>query len=497
MMFFSSAFRNVKKQSQNYAVYFLCVTIIVSLLFSVMNAITNKDFVEIMEIREMQWTNIMLVALMAAVATVALSRAQMFMIEMRKKEFGIYLTVGMKRKDILRIFVGEIFIVFTATLVIGCVLGIVIYQWLMMFIMKLLDMEVKMSSYSLSGIGYTVLIVILVFLVSSASAYFYLKKTSIRELVSAKIKQKNSFSRGSLIIWSIVSLCCLAFYLYLIFYISKINDISGEKLQTSDPLNEMLAGIVMALLFIVSTILLHISVAKILVPILLKSKKMMRGTNTLVLRQLGRKLNANAVMLGMVALMIFFSTMMLSSIFSTSIVDDYSDVNLVKTEEMTDEEFRQRQEGLEMDKKNDAVIIIISCYIGMMFVIISVALMALKVTADADSDMKGYDLLYKLGLGESKIKKVLLKQLAIYFCFPLVFPVVSFIVMYVVEYYTIFRNSEFLGLGMETYFTDEFFDGIKDMVLIFLLIMAVFLICFIASYMTMKKNIIMYNRSRK
>ena len=157
MMFFSSAFRNVKKQSQNYAVYFLCVTIIVSLLFSVMNAITNKDFVEIMEIREMQWTNIMLVALMAAVATVALSRAQMFMIEMRKKEFGIYLTVGMKRKDILRIFVGEIFIVFTATLVIGCVLGIVIYQWLMMFIMKLLDMEVKMSSYSLSGIGYTCL----------------------------------------------------------------------------------------------------------------------------------------------------------------------------------------------------------------------------------------------------------------------------------------------------------------------------------------------------
>ena len=123
--------------------------------------------------------------------------------------------------------------------------------------------------------------------------------------------------------------------------------------------------------------------------------------------------------------------------------------------------------------------------------------MALKVTADADSDMKGYDLLYKLGLGESKIKKVLLKQLAIYFCFPLVFPVVSFIVMYIVEYYTIFRNSEFLGLGMETYFTDEFFDGIKDMVLIFLLIMAVFLICFIASYMTMKKNIIMYNRSRK
>lgn len=497
MMFFSSAFRNVKKQSQNYTVYFLCVTIIVSLLFSVMNAITNKDFVEIMEKGNMLWTNIMIVALMSAVATVALSRAQMFMIEMRKKEFGIYLTVGMKRKDILRIFVSEIFIVFVATLVIGCILGIVIYQWLMMLIMKLLDMEVKMSSYSISGIGYTILIVILVFLVSSASAYFYLKKTSIRELVSIKLKQKNAFSRRSFIIWSVISFCCLAFYVCLLCYVNELNKIGSGKLKTTDPLNEMLAGIVMAVLFIVSTILLHISIAKILVPILLKSKKRMRGTNTLVLRQLGRKLNVNAVMLGMVALMIFFSSMMLSSIFSASFNVDESDMNSVKIEEMTDEESQQMQKLFETEKKNIAVTTIISCYIGMMFVIISVALMALKVTADADSDMKGYDLLYKLGLGESKIKNVLLKQLAIYFCFPLVFPVVSFIVMYVFEYYTIFRNSKLLGLETEAYLTDAFFDGIKDLVLIFFLIVAVFLICFIASYMTMKKNIIMYNRSRK
>ena len=54
----------------------------------------------------------MITAFVSLVTSFVLSYATSFMLRLRKKEFGMYLTLGMTRKDIQGLFAGETLILF-------------------------------------------------------------------------------------------------------------------------------------------------------------------------------------------------------------------------------------------------------------------------------------------------------------------------------------------------------------------------------------------------
>ena len=114
------------------------------------------------------------VAMIGVVVAFVLSYATSFMLKLRKREFGIYLTLGMSRRDICSIFIYETLFICLAALGIGLLCGIFLHQGLMALAMNLMKMEFTIAPYSKKGLCATISIVAGIFLMASVVSLRYL-----------------------------------------------------------------------------------------------------------------------------------------------------------------------------------------------------------------------------------------------------------------------------------------------------------------------------------
>mgnify|MGYP006910807340 CR=1 FL=1 len=104
-MFAKLAFRNVKRQIGNYLIYFITVSITVALMFAVNSVIFNTQLQAYAStIQTLRSALIMITVFVSLIVAFVLGYATSFMLKLRKREFGTYLTLGMTRKNILSIF---------------------------------------------------------------------------------------------------------------------------------------------------------------------------------------------------------------------------------------------------------------------------------------------------------------------------------------------------------------------------------------------------------
>ena len=223
------------------------------------------------------------------------------MLKLRKREFGMYLTLGMNRRNILSIFVLETMLLGFAALITGIILGLFLYQGLMLLLVKLLEIELSFAAYSVKGFLLTAVLVACVFVLSSLSSAAYLKKVSVYTLLHAdkvsekKVKHPVLWLGAAILFFAGILWSCFAFYGAL-----------EEIMKGFDSPNGMIFGSLTVLA--VSIILFHIALAKSLLPMLLKSETLCaKGTNTFTFRQLSSKLQSNSVMAGFLAFLIAFA----------------------------------------------------------------------------------------------------------------------------------------------------------------------------------------------
>lgn len=183
-MFSKLAFRNVKRQIGNYLIYFITVSLTVALMFAVNSAIFSRELMEkASAIQELRAGLIALTVFVSLIVAFVLGYATSFMLKLRKREFGTYLTLGMTRKNILSVFLLESSILCLASLGTGLLLGLMFYQGLMAIVSNLMEIEFFFSAYSLNGLLLTVGLVCLVFVLSSFTSAVYLKRVSIYNLI--------------------------------------------------------------------------------------------------------------------------------------------------------------------------------------------------------------------------------------------------------------------------------------------------------------------------
>lgn len=107
-MFVKLAFRNVQRQIRNYLIYFITVTLCVALMFAVNNLCYSDRVNALADVNPDIRTMFNFVTGLACLVTaLVLSYATGFMLKLRRKEFGMYLTLGMTRGNIQRIFACE------------------------------------------------------------------------------------------------------------------------------------------------------------------------------------------------------------------------------------------------------------------------------------------------------------------------------------------------------------------------------------------------------
>ena len=181
------AVRNVRRQFENYLIYFLTVALTVALLFAVNNVFFGKELAQHIDMTS-DFKNGMkaLIVLIALIVSFVLGYATSFMLKLRKREFGTYLTLGMSRNNLLAIFLAETLVICVTALGVGIFFGLFIYQGFMAVIMRFMDMEFLISSYSVRGLVFTIVLVAAIFLLACGASAFYLKKVRIYQLVYRK-----------------------------------------------------------------------------------------------------------------------------------------------------------------------------------------------------------------------------------------------------------------------------------------------------------------------
>ena len=128
MMLFKLSLKNIKKSFKDYAIYFMTLILGVT-IFYMFNSIESQE--AMMQVNQSQKMIIELMTqligfvsgFVAIILAFLIIYANNFLIKRRKKEFGIYMTLGMGKRQISKILLFEIILIGIISLGVGLVIG--------------------------------------------------------------------------------------------------------------------------------------------------------------------------------------------------------------------------------------------------------------------------------------------------------------------------------------------------------------------------------------
>ncbi len=295
------ALRNVKRQIGNYFIYFMTVSLTVALLFAVVNIIFGDNLQRFtFSSKQLKSALLGFVILISFIVAFVLSYATSFMLKLRKREFGTYLTLGMSRRNILTLFLSETLLICIVALGLGLALGLFLYQGMAAVFMHILETEFTLAAYSQKGLLLTIFLTLGIFLLASLTSAIYLKRVSIYDLIHGGKKVEKSVKHP--LFWTLAALLS---FIILVGSILFFNRELEQNILHEDTAEGLLSALFALAL---SLIIFHIALAKSLMYIFLHRKNFCcRGTNTFLLRQLSGTLSSSSIMLGFLAFLLSFA----------------------------------------------------------------------------------------------------------------------------------------------------------------------------------------------
>ena len=334
-MLFKLSFENMKKSIKDYGIYFLTLVLGVA-IFYMFNSLDSQQ--AMLEVSESTRSMIQLMILMLGMISVFVAiilgllivYANNFLINRRKKEFGIYMTLGMGKRQISKIILLETIFVGIVSLVVGIVIGVVGSQFMSILVAKLF--EADMSDYtfvfSKEACIKTCIYFAVMYLAVMIFNTFTISRYKLINLLNAnkkneKVKIKNPIISVLVFIFAV---CMLGYAYYKV----------TAGANTIDTIDKLLPPVLMG---VVSTVLIFWSLSGFILKVLQMSKKIyLSGTNMFVLRQINNKINTTVISMSVICLMLFMTITVLSSSLSLrntmqSEITEVTpvDINLYKT----------------------------------------------------------------------------------------------------------------------------------------------------------------------
>ena len=234
--------------------------------------------------------------------------ANNFLINRRKKEFGIYMSLGMGRRQISKIILMETIFVGIISLVIGIVVGVFASQFMSVLVAKMFEADMSEFQFVFSSdaciktcIYFAVMyVLVMIFNTFTVSKYKLINLLNAQKK-NEKVKIKNPF------------LCILVFIVAGAMLGYAYWKVTGDasSLNTAD---KVLPPILMG---IVSTVAIFWSLSGFIIQIVQKMKNTyLKGTNMFVLRQINNKINTMVASMSVICLMLFMTISILSSSLS-------------------------------------------------------------------------------------------------------------------------------------------------------------------------------------
>src|SRR5690554_3140664 len=154
-MFFKIAINNVKRSFKDYFIYFLTLTFGVCIFYSFNTIEAQNSMLEMGKSTAefMSTLNALIAGASVFVAFILgglIAYANNFLIKKRKRELGIYMTLGMSKGKISKILIIETILIGLISLVVGIILGIIVSQGLSIITAKLLAVNIIKYKFIIS-----------------------------------------------------------------------------------------------------------------------------------------------------------------------------------------------------------------------------------------------------------------------------------------------------------------------------------------------------------
>ena len=340
-MLFKLSFKNMKKSIKDYSIYFLTLVLGVC-IFYMFNSLDSQQAMLQVSKSQKEMIHLMIDMLgmisifVAVVLGLLIVYANNFLVNRRKKEFGIYMTLGMGRRQISKIILIETIFIGIISLAIGLVAGIFASQFMSILVAKMFEANMNKFEFVFSkaaciktciyfAIMYLSVIVFNTITISRYKLIDLLHASKKNE----KVKMKNPF----LAILVFIAGSTILGYAYW-----KVTA-DAKSLVTAD---KLLPPILMG---IIGTVAIFWSLSGFMLEIIKRSKKIyLKDTNMFVLRQINNKINTMVISMSLICLMLFMTISILSSALSIKNTMQRElvemtpvDINLVKMANLPEE----------------------------------------------------------------------------------------------------------------------------------------------------------------
>lgn len=307
------ALRNMKRSMSDYAVYF--VTLIIGIaVFYVFNAVTDQKVV--LSIYKSEYDIIDLLRNVMSGASVVVSvvlaflvvYASNFLMKRRKKEFGIYLLLGMGKKKIAGILMTETVIIGVISLVAGLGAGIVLSQGMSILVARLFEADMSKFSFEVSAgaVGKTILYFLVVYAVVLLLDLFVVGKSRLIRLLSAERRSEKNTARNP-VVCAVVFVAAAAVLGHAYYQMTA-------NAQNLDSEVEVLIQIAKG---IISTFVIFWSLSGLLIFLAkLRKKSYLKGINTFTMKEISSRINTNVFAGGVICLLLFLTICIFSTAFS-------------------------------------------------------------------------------------------------------------------------------------------------------------------------------------
>ena len=157
-MYSKIAFSNVKKSIRDYTIYFLTLTFGIC-LFYMFNSVQAQQAVLKLNASQKSMMHLMSVIIngisvfVAIILGFLIVYANQFLMKRRHKEMGIYLLLGMEKRQVSKILLIETLLIGVLALIAGLVSGVFLSQGLAMLTAKMFAVQMKEFKFVFSQTG--------------------------------------------------------------------------------------------------------------------------------------------------------------------------------------------------------------------------------------------------------------------------------------------------------------------------------------------------------
>ena len=284
-------FRNVCKNIRDYLIYFLTLTLSVSLFYAFNSisdqpAFSNMGMTGTLLYRQLGIMLSTLSTMIAVVLAFLILYANQFLLKRRKKELGVYMMLGMKKGRISRLFAGETLCVGIIALGTGLLLGFFFSQGFSLIALRLfaINLEKFRIVFSAGALRQTVLCFTIIFFIVMLFNIRSVTNVKLIDLLTDGRKNESMQTENR-----ILPVCLFLLSLLCIGISAALFNKNGILPSHENNLFQLAAAALVAGIF-----LLFYSLSAVFMQAASARKCFyLKGLNTFLVRQIGSKIRTN------------------------------------------------------------------------------------------------------------------------------------------------------------------------------------------------------------